>query len=183
VKRHRKWAGENARNKRKSSFEVDFRIMNIVRLLGCIGLCEAAGIFGGIFTAQSVRTWYVELNKPSFSPPNWVFGPVWVALYAMMGTALYLVWQQKDAAGGTETAIVVFLVQLVLNAFWSFIFFGLRSPFWGFVEIVVLWVSIAATIVLFWKISATAGALLIPYIFWVTFAGGLNFSLWQMNRG
>jgi benzodiazapine receptor len=157
--------------------------MNIVRLLGCIGLCEAAGIFGGIFTAQSVRTWYAELNKPAFSPPNWLFGPVWIALYAMMGIALYVVWQQKEAAHGSDIAIIVFLIQLVLNALWSFLFFGLRSPALGLAGIVLLWISIAATLGIFWKISTAAGVLLVPYLLWVTFAGILNYSLWQLNRG
>jgi translocator protein len=155
--------------------------MNIIRLIGCIGVCEAAGMIGSIFTAQSVRTWYVELTKPSFSPPNWLFAPVWITLYAMMGIALYIEWEKSKSMDVPAIVFVVFFVQLLLNALWSFLFFGLRSPLWGSVGIVLLWAAILLTIVLFWRFSRTAGALLIPYFAWVTFASILTFSIWKLN--
>lgn len=157
--------------------------MNLLRLVASIALCEAAGVIGGIFTARSVKTWYRELEKPWFSPPSWIFGPVWITLYAMMGVALYLIWQKRTEVPGADLAIGVFMIQLLLNVAWSFFFFGLRSPLFGFIEIVFLWISIAATVVLFWKISTAPGALLVPYLIWVTFASVLTYSIWQLNRG
>jgi tryptophan-rich sensory protein len=155
--------------------------MNYLRLIGCIALCQAAGIVGGIFTAQSVRTWYVTLQKPSFAPPNWVFGPAWITLYTLMGIALYLVWQKTDEANVPRAVFIVFGIQLLLNALWSYFFFGLRSPLLGFIEITLLWAAIVATIILLWRISSAAALLLTPYLLWVTFAAALNFSLWRMN--
>ena len=155
--------------------------MNLIRLIICIGVCEAAGMLGGIFTAESVRTWYVGLTKPSFSPPNWLFAPVWIALYALMGIALYIVWEKRSSLEVSAFVFIAFFLQLLLNVLWSFVFFGLRSPLWGFVEIAVLWAAILLTMILFWRISQTAGALLIPYLVWVTFASVLTFSIWKLN--
>lgn len=155
--------------------------MNFLRLIGCIVICQAAGIIGSIFTAQSVATWYTTLHKPSFSPPNWLFAPVWITLYTMMGIALYLVWRKSESTDIPSVVFILFAVQLVLNALWSFIFFGLRSPFWGFVEITMLWLAILAVILLFWKFSRYAALLLVPYLLWVSFAAILNFSLWRLN--
>lgn len=156
--------------------------MNFFRLIGCIALCEAAGIIAAALTAQSVRTWYPTIVKPSFTPPNWLFGPAWTILYALMGIALYLVWQKSEQGVAVRTAVIVFFLQLGLNALWSFIFFGMQSPFWAFVEIVLLWLCILATIILFWKISTAASLLLVPYILWVTYASALTFAIWQLNR-
>lgn len=156
--------------------------MNFFRLIGCIALCEAAGIIAAALTAQSVRTWYPTIVKPSFTPPNWLFGPAWTILYALMGIALYLVWQKSEQGIAVRTAVIVFFLQLGLNALWSFIFFGMQSPFWAFVEIVLLWLCILATIILFWKISTAASLLLVPYILWVTYASALTFAIWQLNR-
>jgi tryptophan-rich sensory protein len=155
--------------------------MNLIRLVGCIVVCEGAGMLGSIFTAQSVRTWYVGLTKPSFSPPNWLFAPVWIVLYAMMGIALYIVWEKRTSQEIPASVLIVFFLQLLLNVLWSFVFFGLRSPLWGFVEIAVLWAAILLTMILFWRISRTAGALLMPYLAWVTFASVLTFSIWKLN--
>jgi len=155
--------------------------MNFLRLIGCIAICQAAGIIGSVFTAQSVATWYTTLQKPSFSPPNWLFAPVWITLYTMMGIALYLVWRKSESTDIPSVVFILFAVQLVLNALWSFIFFGLRSPFWGFVEITMLWLAILAVILLFWKFSRYAALLLVPYLLWVSFAAILNFSLWRLN--
>jgi len=136
---------------------------------------------GGIFTAESVRTWYVGLTKPSFSAPNWLFAPVWIVLYALMGIALYIVWEKSKSLEVPAVVFIAFFLQLLLNVLWSFVFFGLRSPLWGFVEIAVLWAAILLTMILFWRISQTAGALLIPYLAWVTFASVLTFSIWKLN--
>ena len=153
-----------------------------VALVVAIAVCQAAGGIGGIFTASSVGTWYAGLNKPSFNPPNWVFGPVWTTLYALMGVAAWLVWRKGWQNASVRTAIVVFGVQLVLNTVWSIIFFGLRSPGAAFLELIVLWIAIVATIALFFRLSIAAGILLVPYILWVSFAAVLNYSLWQLNR-
>jgi benzodiazapine receptor len=155
--------------------------LNYFRLLGCIFLCEGIGIVAGVFTAASVRTWYLTLQKPPFNPPSWVFGPTWTVLYLLMGIALYTIWQTAEGIPEARLAFIMFFVQLVLNALWSFVFFGLRSPLWGFVDIVALWVLILLTIVLFWRISHAAAYLMVPYFFWVTFAGILNFSIWRLN--
>jgi benzodiazapine receptor len=155
--------------------------LQVLRLLGCIVLCEAAGLFGGIFTAQSVTTWYATLAKPSFNPPAWVFGPVWTTLYLLMGISLYLVWRTRGVTERRRTALIVFFVQLILNALWSYIFFGLRNPGAAVVEIFVLWVCILLTAIFFRKLSRPAAWLLVPYILWVTFAAVLNFAVWQLN--
>ena len=126
--------------------------------------------------------WYASLKKPSWHPPNWVFGPVWTELYAMMAVAAWLVWRQGDFAG-QALPIAAFLVQLVLNALWSWLFFGLKTPGMAFAEIVALWVAIATTLLLFRRPSATAAWLLAPYLAWVTFATLLNFTLWRLNAG
>jgi len=136
-----------------------------------------ASAIGGLFTASSVSTWYVALNKPSFNPPNWVFGPVWTILYLMMGVSLYLVWTKR----ADKKAFTAFGVQLSLNALWSVLFFGMQMPLYAFIEIVLLWIAILATIIYFYRINKTAAYLLIPYILWVSFASVLNFSLYILN--
>jgi tryptophan-rich sensory protein len=151
------------------------------RLGSCIVLCEAVGVVGGLFTASSVSTWYATLARPSFNPPNWVFGPAWTLLYLLMGISLYIVWQHRGEMRKKRRAIILFLIQLGLNAAWSLIFFGLRSPLWAFADIMVLWVLILVTVVSFWKISRPAALLLIPYLLWVSFAAVLNYSIWNLN--
>jgi translocator protein len=134
---------------------------------------------GGIGSLFQPGAWYDGLNKPEWNPPSWVFGPVWTALYVMMGVAAWLVWDRyRDEAKG---ALTLFVVQLVFNAGWSAIFFGLQSPGLAFLEILVLWLLIAATIVVFWRHRPLAGALLLPYIGWVSFAAVLNFTIWRLN--
>ncbi|MFA5098800.1 MAG: TspO/MBR family protein [Candidatus Paceibacterota bacterium] len=140
-----------------------------------------AGFIGSFFTASTVSSWYQELIKPSFNPPGWIFGPVWTLLYIFMGLALYLVWQSEIENKKKKIAISVFAAQLALNVLWSVLFFGLKNPFWAFAEIVLLWVLILANLILFWKIKKSAGWLLLPYLFWVSFASVLNFSIWQLN--
>lgn len=156
---------------------------DIFVLIAAILLCEAAGIIGSLFTAPSIPGWYATLNKPSFNPPNWVFGPVWTTLYALMGISLYLVWKkgQENKKIDIKLPLAIFGFQLFLNFLWSILFFGMQSPLLGLLCIIPLWLSIAATIFYFYKISKTAAYLLIPYILWVSFASILNASIWMLN--
>ncbi len=149
------------------------------KLFGAILICELAGAIGSIFTLQSIPTWYATLIKPGFSPPNWLFGPVWILLYALMGVAAYWIYISKDKR--TKAALSIFGFQLVLNVLWSIAFFGLRSPLYGLVVIVLLWLSIVATILKFHEIDKKAGLVLIPYILWVSFALILNLFIWRLN--
>lgn len=144
------------------------------KLLLSIGLCLGVGIVGSFFTISAIPTWYAGLNKPVFSPPNWVFGPVWTILYILMGISLYLVWQKKKIPP-------VFWVQLILNALWSTIFFGLKNPGLALVDIIALWIAIILTIKSFYKINKFAGKLLIPYFLWVSFATILNLFTVPLN--
>jgi benzodiazapine receptor len=155
--------------------------INIPVLIGFILGCELAGIIGSVFTVRSVQTWYTTLQKPSFNPPSWLFGPVWTVLYLLMGIAAYLVWTRGWSASGVKTALAVFVVQLILNSIWSILFFGMRLPRWAFVEILFLWAAIAVTIFMFSKLSQAAALLLVPYILWVSFASVLNYFLWRLN--
>ncbi len=150
------------------------------KLLLAIFVCESAGIIGSIFTTSAISTWYSTLQKPSFSPPNWLFGPMWVILYALMGISLYLIWKSKPSLqkGFAEK---LFYTQLILNAAWSVIFFGIQSPVMAFLEIVVLWVLILITILNVGKLNKTAGFVLIPYLVWVFFAALLNISIVFLN--
>jgi benzodiazapine receptor len=151
-------------------------------LVVSIFICLLAGVLGAIFTTSAIPTWYAALKKPFFSPPNWLFGPVWTLLYLMMGVSLYLVWISPPKAHKTKT-LSLFGIQLFLNFLWSFLFFGMRSPLLAFAGIIALWVFILLTILSFRKISRTASLLLLPYLFWVTFAAILNFSIVLLNGG
>lgn len=156
---------------------------NISKLIVSIGLCLGAGIVGSFFTVSSPPagglTWYATLNKPFFSPPNWIFGPVWTILYIIMGVSLYLVWVSKSKL--KQKGINLFLIQLGLNVLWSVIFFGLKNPVLALVDIVALWGVIFLTIKSFYKINKLAGNLLIPYLLWVSFATLLNLSIVVLN--
>lgn len=150
------------------------------KLLFAVFICQMAGVIGGLFTSPSIPTWYSTIIKPAFTPPGWVFGPVWTTLYLLMGIALYLVWMCKECPK-SNIAIYAFYVQLSLNILWSILFFGLHSIGAALVEIVLLWASIVVTIVLFWRVSKTAAVLLLPYLLWVTFAAFLNYQLFILN--
>jgi len=154
----------------------------IIKLVVSIVICQLAGFMGSLLTTPSIPTWYASLNKPSFNPPNWVFAPVWTTLFVLMGISAYLVWNQGLQNAPVKRALIMFLVQLALNVFWSFLFFKLQSPTYAFVEITVLWIAIALTIVAFVRISRPAAFLLIPYIVWVSFAAVLNSSIARLNR-
>lgn len=145
-----------------------------------VALCFAAAGLASHFTRPAIPTWYEHLRKPAFTPPSWLFGPVWTLLYLSMAVAAWLVWRERGC-GGVWTALALFLVQLALNALWSYLFFGLRSPAAALAEIILLWVAIFATVLAFWRISHAAGWLLWPYLLWVAFAGFLNLSIWRLN--
>ena len=156
---------------------------SIKKLVGSVLLCEGAGVVGSVFTRDSLRDWYPTLQKPSFTPPDWMFGPVWTVLYAMMGVSLYLASRQREEDAAVETtARVLFAVQLMLNTLWTYIFFGRRSPGWALVEISLLWVAIASTTLSFFRVSRTAALLLLPYLLWTSFATVLNYEIWRLNE-
>jgi benzodiazapine receptor len=145
-------------------------------LLAAILICQLAGIIGSVFTLDSIPTWYAALAKPEFSPPSWVFGPVWIALYTMMGAAAYLVYESKG-----RKALGVFGLQLALNASWSIVFFGLQSISGALWVIIALWLAIIWTISEFLKASKNAAYLMVPYLLWVSFAAVLNYAIWMLN--
>jgi len=185
------------------------RTNNFLKLVIAIAVSEFAGIIGSAFTISAITGWYADLIKPTFNPPAWAFGPVWTALYALIGISFFLVWsfdfaQDKKQHSNTlqnmrmlwrwRIGVVAFFVQLSLNAFWSIIFFGLQSPGWALVDIIALLFAIVWTMIVFYKISppssswwTTAGHgklaayLLVPYILWVSFASYLNYSIWMLN--
>ncbi len=149
-------------------------------LIVLLTLCYAVAGIGGLATTPNIPTWYVDLAKPSWTPPGWVFGPVWSVLYFAMAVAAWLVWRQAGLAGAVAP-MTLFGVQLLLNAMWSWLFFGLRNPGAAAVEIVLLWMAIAATMTAFWRRSVVAGILFVPYLVWVSFAVALNLAIWRLN--
>jgi tryptophan-rich sensory protein len=156
---------------------------NVIRLLVACGVSLGAGLVGSlVMIGGGSRSWYAALAKPSFTPPNWAFGPVWTVLYLLMGIAAFLVWRKGLASAGVKTALAWFLVQLGLNAVWTPVFFGLHRIGLALVVIVLLWAAIVATTHRFFRILRPAGLLLVPYLLWVSFATVLNASLWRLNR-
>lgn len=157
------------------------KIKSIPKLLFSIVICQLAGIIGSFFTVHSVSTWYTGIIKPAFTPPNWVFGPVWTALFALMGISLYLVWIKGIKTKKAKIALALFGIQVFLNVLWSMLFFGLRLPFYAFIEIIILWIFILLAIIWFYNISKAASYLLIPYLIWVSFAAVLNLAIVLLN--
>lgn len=153
-----------------------------LKLIGCIVGCELAGLLATPITAAAIPTWYASLEKPFFSPPNWVFGPVWTLLYLLMGVAVWLIWEHHRQTKAGRLAMQLFCVQLVLNFAWSIIFFGLRSPLLALIEIIILWITIFITLKKFYRLNKTAGYLLMPYLAWVSFATLLNAAIVMLNR-
>lgn len=155
---------------------------NIVKAIIAIAIPLMVGATSGFFTISGVESWYQTIQKPSWNPPNWIFGPVWTTLYVMMGIALFLVWKEDTSEELKKIAIGLFAVQLTLNFFWSFIFFNQQQPGWALVEIIAMWFFILLTIFAFAQVNKTAAWLLVPYISWVSFATILNYTIWQLNR-
>ncbi len=154
----------------------------ISKLVTSLCVCQFAGFIGSIVTRPAISAWYAELQKPRFTPPDYVFGPVWISLYILMGIAAFLVWRRGFHHQVVKRALAIFGVQLVLNMLWSFLFFGLRSTLAGLIGIFILGIAIILTVRSFLAVSRPAGLLLIPYFLWVSFATGLNLSIWWLNR-
>ncbi len=188
----------------EESGTIKLMVISFPKLILSIGVCLGAGIVGSFFTISSIPNWYVSLNKPAFSPPNWIFGPVWTILYILMGISLYLALSGKRnpstgsttstslstgslttstlrTGGESQKAVRIFAIQLVLNAVWSIIFFGMRNPALALVNIVALWIAIVLTIRSFYKINKLASYLLYPYLAWVSFATILNLAIVLLN--
>ena len=156
------------------------KFIDILKLVASLIICQLAGFIGSLFTTPVIPTWYTTLNKPFFTPPNWVFSPIWISLFILMGISLFFVWRKPDHPK-VKIAMISFSIQLILNTLWSAAFYGLKSPLLGLMDIVLLWMAILFTILNFFKVSKFAGVLLIPYLLWVSFATLLNFSLWILN--
>ena len=150
-----------------------------LKVISCILLCQMAGVIGSVFTFQSIPTWYATLIKPWFTPPSWLFGPVWLTLFTLMGISLF--WVLQKGIKNVRIPLAIFASQLVLNTIWSILFFGLKNPLFGLVDIVAMWLLIIATIVSFYRVSKKAGLILVPYIVWVTIATLLNFYVLVLN--
>ncbi len=155
--------------------------MKILTALGFILVSQLAGIIGAFFTSSAISSWYVTLNKPAFNPPGWLFGPVWVILYTLMGIEAYLVWQRWGESNLAKWAVILFLVHLAFNALWSILFFGLKNPMFAFFEIIFLLIMIVSVSIMFLQIDKRAFFMMLPYIIWVSFAMVLNFYIWRLN--
>ena len=158
-------------------------MQKILRIATVIMTCLAVGYISSIVTRENIPTWYALINKPFFTPPNWVFAPVWTLLYIMMGFAAGSVWNKIDTdETNVKKAFLFFLIQLALNALWSFLFFGLQNPFLASIEIILLWLMIFETYKQFKNIDKLSANLLLPYLVWVSYATLLTISVWYLNR-
>ncbi len=158
------------------------KTQNKLSLLFFVGIVSIVEFIGSFFTVQAVMNWYPELIKPSFNPPNWLFAPVWTVLYILIALSGWLVWAKREEnKGAVDAALTIYAIQLFLNVTWSYLFFWLNSPVMGLIGIIALWAAIVWNMASFYKISKGAFYLLIPYIIWVSFAGILNFAIWQLN--
>jgi len=159
----------------------DSRLQDVLRLFFSLAACFSAGFVGSIFTRDSVSNWYTLLLKPSFTPPSWLFAPVWFLLYVLMGISAFLIWRKGVRDFQVKESLIIFIIQLLLNILWSYAFFGLKSPLYGLIVIVPLLTAVLLTIINFYRISKTASFLLIPYIVWISYATVLNFSIYILN--
>jgi benzodiazapine receptor len=158
---------------------------NIFKFIISIIICESAGIIGSSFTFSSVSYWYPSLVKPWFSPPSWIFGPVWTILYFLMGLSLYVIWNPKAELSNPKYKkhfFIIFGIQLILNTSWSFLFFGLKSPIYGLIDILFLDIAVALTIIYANRLSKYSAILFAPYMAWITFATLLNFDIVLLNK-
>lgn len=165
---------------RNDEREVPDRLRSALVLAGLLVATLGVAGVGGWFTSMGMPEWYASLRKPAFNPPSWIFGPVWTTLYVLMAIAAWLVWRSAGWRNGRK-ALTLFFVQLALNLAWSGIFFALQSPGWAMAEIVALWLAILATTILFFRHSTIAGALMVPYLLWVSFAAVLNGAIAWLN--
>jgi translocator protein len=153
----------------------------IIKLIASLLLPLGIGGIAGIFTTEAIPGWYASLNQPSFNPPNWIFGPVWTILYTILGISLFMIWKM-DAGRERNQAILIFMVQLLLNFCWSFFFFYFKMIGVAMVDILLLWITIIFMLVRFYKIKPLAAYINIPYLLWVTFATALNMAYFFLNR-
>jgi tryptophan-rich sensory protein len=153
-----------------------------IQIIISVLIAQAAGAIGAVATQSSVSTWYTTLDKPWFTPPNWLFGPAWITLYTLMGIAAWLVWKKGGFSDqAVRAALIAYGVQLLINTTWSPVFFGARAPGAGLIVIVVMLVAIVVTIYLFARHSKAAAWLMVPYVLWVSYATALNFEIWRLN--
>jgi tryptophan-rich sensory protein len=152
---------------------------HIIGLVLCLVICFAAAGIGSLYTIPSISTWYVLLPKPAWTPPNWVFGPVWTVLYLLMAIAAWLVWRQRGSVRAAAAPLALFTIQLILNVGWSIVFFGQHLPGIGLLVIIFLWLAILATLIACWRVAPLAGWLLLPYLLWVSYASALNYAIWR----
>lgn len=157
------------------------RRIDVLALAGFVALCEAVGALGSLVTVPAIPGWYASLRKPTLTPPDWVFGPVWTTLFALIGVAAFVVWRAGWHRSDVRRALGLFGAQLALTSLWSALFFGLRSPGAALVEIGLLWLAIAAMGWRFGRIATPAGILIVPYLAWVSFAVYLNAGIWRLN--
>lgn len=157
-------------------------LRTLLTLAACLVLPQVAGVTGAFFTAPAIPVWYAHLEKPFFTPPDALFGPVWIFLYVLMGLAFFLLWAARPDPKAKKAA-TLFFIQLVLNGLWSPLFFGLRSPLLGLVDILLLDVALTLTVIAAFRVRRVAGVLLVPYAAWTYFATLLNLSIWWLNRG
>jgi translocator protein len=150
-------------------------------LIACIIGCIVIGSLPSVISTDALRTWYPNISKPSWNPPNYLFGPVWSILFTMMGIALWQIIYSEHAL--RKHALTVFVIQFALNLIWTILFFAMQSPGLAFIEIIIFWMSILYTIILFMRIKKSAGLLLVPYACWVGFAAVLNCTIWWLNKG
>ncbi len=155
---------------------------NYLALIISILICESVGIIGSLLTIQSFQSWYPNLPKPWYTPPNWVFGPTWTILYALMGISVYLIWKNSWPTKKSKKAIIVFSIQLTLNGAWTPVFFGLKNIFLALIIAILMWITILITIILFYDINKKSAYLLTPYIIWVTIATTLNYNILILLR-
>jgi len=152
----------------------------IIKLIISIMIPLTSGFLGSIFTGMSVKTWYLNINKPLFNPPGWIFAPVWTVLFILIGISFYICWN-NDFGTNKKICLTVYFLQILFNFLWSLFFFGMRNPLFGLIDILILWLFIIANMILFYNVSKIAGYLLIPYFLWVSFATILNFSILLLN--
>jgi len=155
---------------------------DVLKLVASLAICQLVGFAGSLVTRPAIGEWYAALKKPAFNPPNWIFAPMWLTLYVLMGVAAFLVWQRGWDAAEVRRALSLFAAQLLLNLLWSVLFFGLHSPLAALADIALLLALIASTLVLFWRLVPAAGMLFIPYLLWVGFAALLNAAIYWLNR-
>ena len=160
---------------------MNFSWRELPKLIISILIVFLAGAVGTVYTLKEITTWYVNIPKPSWTPPNWAFGPIWSTLYVLMGISLFLIWREGLNRKEVKIAIGVFAVQLMVNVVWSLIFFGTHNIAGGLVLVILLWITILVNIFVFYRISKPAGIILIPYLIWVTIAGYLNYSVYLLS--